>query len=734
LRNGADECGTIAQVGGTQGTNGSVAASLRCIVYENFVTTLRRESISRTDRRVLIIAVEQNHRGALAASRALAGSGWHVGIGSPTEKSLAASSRSTRHWHHVPSPERGLSAFLNAVQAAVSTIGYEIILPGGDAETLALSSVRDSIDAVVPYPQHEDVVRAFDKLELARGAQRAGLRTPHTVVATDEALAKTALPIVVKSRLHWSPGDQSAPRRWETSLHDTRTGATARVSQIRAAGGDPLLQELISGRLMHCHIIVDRRGEITTCVQQLSEPLTWPPDAGTRVRSITIPVDEDLKRKNARFLSDLNWFGFASLQFIQAASREPMLVDFNGRLSMSFEQSIAAGSNLPALWAAVSVGAEPGPIAPAALNVRFQWLEGDIQRAIIQRRVGLIRDVFDCLSYARGAVHGLWRIDDPRPALRYWPQTLSFAARTLWHTGKKEQGAPSIDQSGSLPCRQEEVDEHFRKQSSCWDRLYEDTGLRGTIYRKRQAVALRLVDDLGLPPGSDILEIGSGAGSMSLALAERGHAVQSIDSTAAMVELTRQLAKESGFADTIVTAQMDAHSLGFNDNVFDLVVAIGVVSWLHSPLQALHEMARVVKPSGRLLITTLNETALNRLLDPWTNPLLAPLLNTLKSRFRSTGYNRHHPKTEAKPLRCGYVDRMLSHAKLQKLFCTTVGFGPFSVRHHPLFSDRTSLVLHSRLQALADHRVPLARSLGKLYIVLALKPVSGPIEAPHQRA
>ena len=57
-------------------------------------------------------------------------------------------------------------------------------------------------------------------------------------------------------------------------------------------------------------------------------------------------------------------------------------------------------------------------------GVRYQWLWGDLRRAVIEARGGRLADVLGCLAYARGAVHGIWSTEDPWPALRSWQRNL----------------------------------------------------------------------------------------------------------------------------------------------------------------------------------------------------------------------------------------------------------------------------------------------------------------------
>jgi hypothetical protein len=116
-------------------------------------------------------------------------------------------------------------------------------------------------------------------------------------------------------------------------------------------------------------------------------------------------------------MNELGWVGFTSLQMLLSRDGEANVIDFNARFTNAIDQYIAAGPNFPDLWARVVTGRSLPPIPPVRTGVRFQWLEGDLRRALVQRRGGLLRDVIDCLSYARGAVHTTWRREDPAPAL-----------------------------------------------------------------------------------------------------------------------------------------------------------------------------------------------------------------------------------------------------------------------------------------------------------------------------
>src|SRR2546421_6738338 len=99
--------------------------------------------------------------------------------------------------------------------------------------------------------------------------------------------------------------------------------------------------------------------------------------------------------------------------------------------------------------------------------------------------------------------------------------------------------------------RQASVNAYFQSQSWFWREIYADNCVRADIIRDRHAAVLRWIDDLALPPGSQVLEIGCGAGFMAVALAQRGFRVQDIDSEEPMVVLARQHDMEDGLGGSL---------------------------------------------------------------------------------------------------------------------------------------------------------------------------------------
>jgi arsenite methyltransferase len=104
--------------------------------------------------------------------------------------------------------------------------------------------------------------------------------------------------------------------------------------------------------------------------------------------------------------------------------------------------------------------------------------------------------------------------------------------------------------------------------------------------------------------GEWVVDIGSGAGLDSLIAAKMvgpDGQVIGIDMTPAMLEMARKSAREAGPGHVEFREGL-AESLPVPDRWADVVISNGVLNLLPDKLAALQEMARVLKPTGRLQI------------------------------------------------------------------------------------------------------------------------------------
>lgn len=271
-----------------------------------------------------------------------------------------------------------------------------------------------------------------------------------------------------------------------------------------------------------------------------------------------------------------------------------------------------------------------------------------------------------------------------------------------------------------IPDHQREVNAHFSTYSDYWKDVYGEDSFWGMIYRERRATALQWIDQLGLPAGARVLEVGCGAGLLALDLIARGCVVDAIDASPEMVALTQQLAAQVDSGPALTVSVGDVHSLEFPSGSYDLVVALGVLPWLHSPATAVAEMARVTRAKGFVLVTADNLFRLNFLLDPrYSLLIIEPVRHAIRRVMRHWCPPRRHFEIRRHSLRT--VLMWLGRASLVSVRQVTLGFGPFSLLGRELFPEGSSVRIHQRLQEQANRGARLLRSTGVQIIVLAQK-------------
>ncbi|MBS1692590.1 MAG: methyltransferase domain-containing protein [Actinobacteria bacterium] len=132
---------------------------------------------------------------------------------------------------------------------------------------------------------------------------------------------------------------------------------------------------------------------------------------------------------------------------------------------------------------------------------------------------------------------------------------------------------------------------------------------RGSLfYDKSQALARKLftlwqqpTEWLNIPPGGTALDIGSGPGNVTSALA----AAAAPDGVAIGVDISEAMLARAVRAETgpqVGFVRADAQRLPFRDNTFDAAVSIAALQLVPDLDAAVAQIARVVRPSGRVAV------------------------------------------------------------------------------------------------------------------------------------
>jgi SAM-dependent methyltransferase len=124
-----------------------------------------------------------------------------------------------------------------------------------------------------------------------------------------------------------------------------------------------------------------------------------------------------------------------------------------------------------------------------------------------------------------------------------------------------------------------------------------DHGLRDPAVRAAWSGLLRA--HLPAPP-ADVVDLGCGTGSLSVLLAEDGHAVQGVDASAPMVAAAEAKARAAGVAAAF--REGDAAAPPYPAGSADVVLSRHVLWALPDPDEALRRWVGLLRPGGRLVL------------------------------------------------------------------------------------------------------------------------------------
>lgn len=120
---------------------------------------------------------------------------------------------------------------------------------------------------------------------------------------------------------------------------------------------------------------------------------------------------------------------------------------------------------------------------------------------------------------------------------------------------------------------------------------------------------------LELEPGERLLDVGCGTGVLltGLSSAVPEAKLSGVDPSPVMLEMARRRLDEA-----VLLERSYAERLPFADATFDVVVSTSALHYFRNPLGALREMARVLRPSGRLVLTDwCDDYVACRIFDLW---------------------------------------------------------------------------------------------------------------------
>jgi phosphatidylethanolamine/phosphatidyl-N-methylethanolamine N-methyltransferase len=153
-----------------------------------------------------------------------------------------------------------------------------------------------------------------------------------------------------------------------------------------------------------------------------------------------------------------------------------------------------------------------------------------------------------------------------------------------------------------------------------WAPVYDHTFGRVSTEGRRHAVEL-----INARRGN-VLEVGVGTGLSLPSYADHLEIV-GIDLSSEMLQKARRRVAIEGLDNVSGLHEMDAGELTFNDNSFDTVVAMYVLTVVPEPEKVMRELARVAKPGGEVILV--NHFSQEEGFRGWLERRMAPFADTI---------------------------------------------------------------------------------------------------------
>ncbi|GAA5072810.1 ArsR/SmtB family transcription factor [Lysobacter panacisoli] len=196
------------------------------------------------------------------------------------------------------------------------------------------------------------------------------------------------------------------------------------------------------------------------------------------------------------------------------------------------------------------------------------------------KEAGLVRD-------RRSGVSAYYRFDDA---------ALDSAQRALWQTLREGSDDPLLRQDAE---RVTDVLASRAADQNWADSVAGDMERHYSPGRTWEAMARSALPLL--EPG-DVLDVASGDGVLAELMAPHSHRYVCLDSSTKVVLAASERLRK---LKNVEVREGDMHALPFADAHFDLAVLMHALTYAEHPAQAVAEAARVLRPGGRLLLTSL---------------------------------------------------------------------------------------------------------------------------------
>ena len=340
-----------------------------------------------------VLVTDASERAALAVIRSLGKKGIEVVAADSVGLNAGFLSKYCSKAFIYPSPLKDKTKFINSMLRFVKNGDFELLIPITDLTMVPIVEHRDEFEDYVKVaaPPYEIAVKAFDKAQTVRIAEKSGVPCPRTLLIDDiktlkEVADDLRYPVVIKPRMKvfWRGGRgvmlKVTTRNYAYTSRDLIHKYVQIISRLNGLDVPPnffMIQEFVEGEgygveaLMH-------KGELKAIFmhKRLRE---YPVTGGASTLRISTK-SERLARYSVKLLREMRWQGVAMVEFkINPNGGDVKLMEVNGRFWGSLPLAIKAGVDFPYLLYKCMVERENFSPPSYRLGVKQRWLiPGDV--------------------------------------------------------------------------------------------------------------------------------------------------------------------------------------------------------------------------------------------------------------------------------------------------------------------------------------------------------------------
>lgn len=226
-----------------------------------------------------------------------------------------------------------------------------------------------------------------------------------------------------------------------------------------------------------------------------------------------------------------------------------------------------------------------------------------------------------------------------------------------------------------------------------WNNMYasETERLDEVNFRRRRDVTIDYVMKV-LPEGGKVIDVGCGAAPVLSELLKRGVDCVGVEYAGDMIKHARNRLRSMDLDENRVL-RADCRAVPFEDASFDVVVCLGVISYVEDYERAIGEIHRLLKPGGHALVSFRNLHNL-AIFDPIRSAKVVVkkvLGRSGKKEFMIGRFMDHREVTKA-----------LAEHNLEYRDFFGIGFGPIKMNGRRVLSERTSIRIDKAIESIAS--------------------------------